>query len=461
METTEDTKKSGFGNISNALEQALADLDKQNQPLGEPAPQPEKETKPAEEEAPKEEAPPQDDDSTKEETPKQDKEPDEDLPPEEEDEPKLPGLEEDEEEVAPKPEEEKPKADEPKPPEEDEEEEQGNPYERIPKKRLERLKRKVTRETEERLKTEYDKKIAELEAKLQQRQSEKDAARDGPDGLTDAEREELLMLRRRVSVENDPEIKQQFDAKVEDNRATIQEVLQQAFPAKEDQERLGRMGPFDEWASDPKNGPAAAKILETLAQDNPIQADIIRNKIAENISLKRGKQRTIEERSKDAKEWFAKRNQEEESQRQQQEQEMAQRQQFVKEQFDRTLTEVKTLQPIPEDGLEGAKLQEVREQNKVRNQMRRFIADVRDQKYSTVKDGINLVFAAAKSLELKHKAQQLEKKVHELEEKLNQRKEAGTVSRQSRATATTTRREEQKKPTGDWRQNILAQVGGQ
>lgn len=447
METIEETKKSGFGNISSALEQALADIEKQNEPLGGPAPQPEKETKPAEEDTP-----PQD------ETPNDEEEDDDELPQEDEDEPKLPGLEDEEEEVAPKPKEEQTKADESKPPEEDEEEEPGNPYERIPKKRLERLKRKVTRETEERLKTEYDRKIAELEAKLHQKQSEKPSAESA---LTDAEKEELLMLRRRISVESDPEIKQQFDAKVDDNRATIQEVLQQAFPAKEDQERLERMGPFDEWASDPKNGPAAAKILETLAEDNPIQADIIRNKIAENISLKRGKQRAIAEQSKGAKEWFEKRNQEEASQRQQQEQEMVQRQTFVKEQFDRTLTQVKTLQPIPEDGLEGGKLEEVRDQNKVRNQMRRFIADVRDQKYSTVKDGINLVFAAAKSLELKHKTQLLEKKVQELEGKLSQRKEAGTVSRQSRATAATTRRDDQKKPSGDWRQNILSQVGGQ
>ena len=257
------------------------------------------------------------------------------------------------------------------------------------------------------------------------------------------------MLRRRVSAEDDPEIKQQYDGKIEDNRATIEDVLKQSFPAKEDQDRLSRMGPFDEWAAQPQNGSAAAKILETLAQDNPIQADIIRAKIAENIGLKRGKQRALEERSKDAKEYFAKRNQEAEEQQKQQEVQQAQQQEAVKAAFNKALS-YKPLQALPTEGLEGTKLKEVQQENKVRQQMQRFLSDVRDRKYNSVEDGVNIVFAAAKSMQLKHENNKLANRLKELEEQLNKRKEAGSVSRQSRATAATNKRTEERfRSTGD------------
>lgn len=449
-----DTDNSNFETFGSAFEKAWADIEKQN--MAELPPVDDAEGISAEEQLgyskPKKE---------NEDVPEPKQEPVDDEPDEQEGggkeaevKPGLPKLDEEEVEEAPELKKDEAEAAEPEKdsegkPQDDEEDDDKDPYAHpLPKKRIERIRRKAAKEVEERLKTEYDRKIEELQAKLAEKES---AQPKEVSLLTDAEREELLMLRRRIGAENDPEIKQQYDSKMEDNRLTIEDVMKQAFPAKEDQERLSRLGAFDEWASDPKNSNAAARILEALAEENPIQADIVRAKIAENISLKRGKMKAIEERSKSAKEWFETRTKQQAEQEEQQRKAFEEQRKMVKSKFDQGLKSYKSLQLVPTDGLDGKALEDAKAENKVRQQMQQFISDVRDEKYANIDDGINMVFAAAKAIKLQHDNARLQAKLKELEAKLNQRKEAGTVSRQSRATAPTVRREEKKVQTGDWK----------
>src|SRR5690606_6420492 len=149
-------------------------------------------------------------------------------------------------------------------------------------------------------KEEYEAKIREL--------SEREPEDKGKAELSAAEKEELMMLRRRISAENDPEIKEKFDAQIADNLDTVKETIMGVRWNAEDRERLEKIGDFEEFA---RSNPRRFKvILDAVEEVNPVEADIIRSKIADNASLRRGKQRTIKELSEKANEWFEKQNEE-------------------------------------------------------------------------------------------------------------------------------------------------------
>ena len=122
------------------------------------------------------------------------------------------------------------------------------------------------------------------------------------------------------------------------------------------------------------------------------------------------------------------------------------------------MTTVKSLQLVPTEGLTGKALEDAKAENAVRKQMRQFISDVRDRKVNQVEDGVNMVFAAAKAIQLAHEKKKLASRVKELETQLNQRKQAASVQRNRTVAGTFAPKKKEPETSGNFLENFERRV---
>jgi len=325
---------------------------------------------------------------------------------------------------------------------EKEEAEEHDPFESPKiKKRLDRQKQRLEREARERedkLRAEYEAKIAELSKKVES------VEQSANNGLSDAEREELIMLRRRIDVESDPEIRKQFDDKIQDNRDAITEILLDKFRLPENQERIKEIGDFAEFSRrEPK---AASDILDALAEHDPISAEIIKAKIAENVSLQRAKKRAIEEASKKAKEYFEERNKKLSEVQNAEKQRLDEMGKLFAEGVKRIYAS-EGFRDIDTTGLDGDKKKEVEATNALRAKMRNAIEwGTQALANNDMKGVLQMIAAAAKTWELQDTINKLKAQNEELNGRIEARKKASSVAKEGRVSSASAPKPSPKKP---------------
>lgn len=324
----------------------------------------------------------------------------------------------------------------------EEEDEPEDPY--TPpkfKKRLDRAKERAAKEAEKRAAEKYEAEIAELKKQIDEG-SGSNVSEDQPEPVSDAEREELIMLRRKFAAENDPEIRNQYDNRIVDSREAISDVLGKYFSHPDDEQARKN---FDHlYQSNPES---ARKLLEEIEKKNPVDAQIITAKIGDIMSLKRGKQRAVDEAAKTAKEWFEQQEQKKQQQEQLSQQEVEQRRSAYLQQFDGILQN-KQFQPLPTAGLEGEQLKKAEADNSVRDRMRRVVEAAK--KATSPADVARLTSAAALAVKFEAENKALKNELDAVKKRLDERINAGQVSKRNRATAPTTRKEKKPESSGDF-----------
>ena len=239
------------------------------------------------------------------------------------------------------------------------------------------------------------------------------------------------MLRRRYSVENDPEINGTYDAKIKAAREQAKNLLVQSFSPSE-KENLEKLGNLDEFAQ--KNPKGWDKLVEAIREVNPVRARIIEDKVIAAISANDERKLALESAASESSEWFEKR------QKQWQEQTLAQQKQADElrnkaiEHYNR-VTSLPDFKLDPEEGLEGESLKRVQEANKHKKTARGVIDFAFNAQ--TIDDSVQVAVVAAKSVQLSAELSAARAKIKALESKLAARAESGRMSKQGRAVGDT------------------------
>jgi len=161
------------------------------------------------------------------------------------------------------------------------------------KKRMEKAKKRWEEE-----------KAREIEALRKELESAKqvEPATEKPSGMTDEERTELIQLRRRFAIDKDPEFTNQFDEPLKANQDRIKGILKKHNMSDENLAVIDNLGGFDTFAE--SHPELARQILEKVSEDSVVDAEVLKGKLSETISLKDAKQRAIEKAMKDADKYF-------------------------------------------------------------------------------------------------------------------------------------------------------------
>lgn len=201
---------------------------------------------------------------------------------------------------------------------------------RVNKLKGETAKERTAREAAEKKAQELEARLAEINAKpkLTEAQQKEQEAKE----------EELLRLRRRFSLETDPEVKK-FDTRIEATRKVITDAVANSnLPewVKDEAKKLGGIEMLArsektyrlKGAEDGKDETITGAELyrRALGAMNPADADSIRVSVAEQRRIQAEKSTFIEEESKKAKDYFAEQAKQVEEQGKQQQSVQAQTQ---------------------------------------------------------------------------------------------------------------------------------------
>lgn len=173
------------------------------------------------------------------------------------------------------------------------------------KERLDRALDRGKKQGRKEAESELQEKVKQLEEQLQSTESELQEKEEQPE-LSEEERKELQMLRRRLSAESDPEVKEKFDDRIKANESSIHEILKTHFPEEEDQKILEKSGVYEDFEKFARSNPKGYRdLIKQIEEESPYDAELISKAAAESSTIKRQKQSYIEEVSQNAQEYFA------------------------------------------------------------------------------------------------------------------------------------------------------------
>jgi hypothetical protein len=146
-------------------------------------------------------------------------------------------------------------------------------------------------------------KLAEMEAKLAEYESKVQSGGIIPEDVQ-KELEEGRKYRRIVDLENDPEIKQQFDTKRDEAKNDALDILKQNGANEADIAALEKIGVVN-FFSDAKYADTAEDAI--LSKLPPAQRRLLEKRVADILDIDRQRKRYIETEAAKAKEWYAER----------------------------------------------------------------------------------------------------------------------------------------------------------
>lgn len=308
---------------------------------------------------------------------------------------------------------------------------------RVNKLKGETAKERTAREAAEKKATELEGRLAELQSKPQ---------------LTDAQKkewetkdEELMRLRRRYSLESDPEVKK-YDTRIAATAKVITDTVASSNLPDWLKEEVKKLGGIENLArSDKEYRLKAAKEGEkdemvsgaelyrrALHAMNPMDADQIRVAIAEQKRIQAEKGNFIEEESKKAKDYFDKEAQSKAEQSKQIEAAQAQQVQLFKGVQERILKE-KWLQDeeVPTTGDDSA-IKATKSRNALRPKLRQLVEETISFKSEDPKEVADFYFQvtrdAAKVYYAEHELKLSQARIKELETELDGIKNASRTT---------------------------------
>lgn len=163
------------------------------------------------------------------------------------------------------------------------------------KRSMERLLGKIS--AQKKVLGTQEKELATLKQEIEALKAQKPES----DPVTDAEKEELKMLRRRVAVESDPEITGKYDTRIGAINETLNAIVDSSFNP-EDAAKIKQMG-FETFA---KSLPREyKKLIEKLDEDSPYDAETVRASLGELRSLSTQRKHDIEKLSQESDKYWA------------------------------------------------------------------------------------------------------------------------------------------------------------
>lgn len=249
------------------------------------------------------------------------------------------------------------------------------------KKNIERLLGKIQNLNKQL--REKDKAVEQATAKVQEVEAQPKA-----DPVSEQEKTELSMLRRRYAIEKEGTLKE-YDTKVKSAEETLMGVVKSVL-SESDAKTIEKMG-FEKFANQaPK---AFREFLDVLDDDSPAQGALVRAKYAELISTKQEKERKQGELLAESDKWW--KEQEEIYGQQQQRGELQQKEiQKVKADFyNDTISRDPYFKALPIDGLKGDALARAQTENAKRAIYQRDLQSVMNAK--SIDDQKKVVYRAA------------------------------------------------------------------
>jgi len=299
------------------------------------------------------------------------------------------------------------------------EEIRGNPHTPAKtKKSIDRLLGKIST---------LKKALADKEAEVSTVKTEVEKASKAPP-ISDAERNELIMLRRKHSLQNDDTIKQ-YDQRAKSAEGVLLDVVKSVVKA--DQAALIEQMGFERFA---KNTNAFREFMDILQETDPAQAALVGSKYAELVGARKEQQVKAKELTENADQWW-KQQEDAFKQQQQEQQEMAKRMEKVRDEFyQNTVSSDPYLKLIPTSGLAGDSLSRAQAENARRTQYQQEFQRIMTA--STLDERKKVVYRAALARPLADRVRALEAELKAKTEKLKKIEEARS-SRPSHSTGVT------------------------
>lgn len=278
----------------------------------------------------------------------------------------------------------------------------GNPK---TKKRVEKLLGKINS-----LKSELKAKVDPAEvAQLKQKIAELEEA-PKVDPISEEDRKELTMLRRRFSLETDPEFRQEFDDKIKQSVGIIEDIIDQHVDSK-DAEEIKRIG-FEKFV---KNSPSAYRqFVELLEERNPADADLVKAKYGEVRSLRSLRDRKAQELTADAEKWAQEQSQKKVNTQHQQAEYQKQIESARKQLESQMIEKDPMFAKLPEKGLEGEKLKKVQAENARRDKIHTQIR--KNLRPKTHEEQVSIMYQAALAHDFADKLKQAQRTIKQLQE---------------------------------------------
>jgi hypothetical protein len=284
---------------------------------------------------------------------------------------------------------------------------------------------------------EKEARLAELEKQLGEVKSVDPTTNDEIKKQLD----ELAMYRRRYELDNDPEVKQKFDSRIEGAEKSIKDI----FAKKRGGEAINKI--IEEeggWVKFSESGRkitltggeeiTAAELAEKIREELPLsERRAIDAAEIEQAATAREKQRYFEEQSAKAKEYFTARETESKAAQEKQAQVTKELQDKINTWQNKFLTEQEFFKEEPTDGLTGDKLAEAQDRNKHVKQLKQVL-----QKNMAVNDldgTLNVIAESVLYHEERRQHAEAIKKVQLLEAQLKERQ--AEIDKFKRASSTT------------------------
>lgn len=300
------------------------------------------------------------------------------------------------------------------------------------------------------LKTEID----ELNAKLSETSTEDPEEVQRLQEELTSTREQLSVYMRRYDLENDPQLKEKYDSKLDVASSTIMDILKRnGLPEKSElKERENEDGEIEQYKTigldsieesggfiqyAVKNPQVYRTILDSL---DPLDADVLRSKVAEYRSLEQAKKLEIDKLSKETEGYFEK----QQEAYNQQLQEFNQVKEATKETAVKQFPWLQTLEPQP--GSTPEQVQQIQEHNK---KAKSYLAklDFALNPQST-KDTMDVALAAVYAYNLADELRASQAQVKQLEERISKIKRSAPRVKASAPAKSSPKPAQQQVPMG-------------
>ena len=230
------------------------------------------------------------------------------------------------------------------------------------------------------------------------------------DPVLEEEKNELIMLRRRYSIDKDQTLKE-YDVRVKSAEETLMEVVK-ANLREDDAKQIEKMG-FEAFAKLPQS---FKQFLEILDDNDPAQGALVRSKYSEMVSANAEKGKKQKELLQDADKWWAeqedllKKHQEENSQ-------YSEQIEKIKDDFfNATVSSDPYFKAIEVKGLKGEELARAQTDNAKRAIYQRDLKGILNA--NTVDDQKKVVYRAALARPLSDQVKSLQAQLKSAQDKL-------------------------------------------
>lgn len=306
---------------------------------------------------------------------------------------------------------------------EDNEEDLKNPHFKGIKKRIDKAKKSA----EKRVRAEYEEKVKQLESELSEARASKQVT-----SLSDDERKEYLMLKRRFDVQNDPELKKSYDDKISLRDRQAKEILKKHAVNDEYRKRVDEIGSISEFAA--ANPKGMKEIIEKISAVDSIDGTAISSAIAEARLLKGERDEKVKELSSEAEKYFAEIEEKKQVAEKNRVESINAANKAYEETFYKAIDNTPTLakKPIPETASPEER-EYIKKHNASVDAMKRVVKA--GLTVSNSNDAAKILFAAGRSVVLQNRVAELEKKLSDLQSKQEAVRESSRIHKNTMSPA--------------------------